>query len=187
MTSLRARRGPWLSAAGVLFLVLATVWMQNHALDRRAGFAAEDDVLFLPRSSALKALSLGHHEMMADFIVIRALVYFGSELTSKGDFRWLDNYLQTTVDLDPDRLELDEDGESMFMPSVEVLALLCERYNAQPPKQATVQKWHAKYLKVFDGGIDALKPAPEFKTKRRKAIENTFRWLESLAQTYWSH
>jgi len=93
----------------------------------------------------------------------------------------------TEILSNPDRLELDEDGESMFMPSIEVLALLCERYNAQPPKQATVQKWHAKYLKVFDGGIDALKPTPEFKTKRRKAIENTFRWLESVAQTYWSH
>lgn len=93
----------------------------------------------------------------------------------------------TEILANAERLELDEDGESMFMPSVEVLALLCERYNAKPPKPATVQKWHSKYLQVFDRGIDALKPKPEFKTKRRKVIENTFRWLESVAQTYWSH
>jgi hypothetical protein len=88
--------------AGVLFLVLGTIFVQNRALERRSHFAAEEDVLFLPRSSALKALSLGHHEMMADLIVIRALVYFGSEMTRKGDFRWFENYLQTAVDLDPE-------------------------------------------------------------------------------------
>src|SRR5207237_8390245 len=86
----------------VFLLCAGVVWMQNRALDRRSRFAAEEDVLFLPKSGALRALSLGHHELMADFIVIRALVYFGSELTSKGDFRWLDNYLQTAIDLDPE-------------------------------------------------------------------------------------
>jgi len=100
MLALRARRG--LTAAGVLLLIAVTVLLQNLALERRSRFAAEEDVLFLPRSSALKALSLGHHELMADFIVIRALVYFGSEVTAKGDFKWLDKYLQTAVDLDPE-------------------------------------------------------------------------------------
>jgi hypothetical protein len=93
----------------------------------------------------------------------------------------------TEILSNPDRLELDEDGESMFMPSVEVLALLCERYNAQPPKPATVQKWHTKYLQVYDRDIDGLEPTAEFKAGRRKVIENTFRWLESVAQTYWSN
>jgi hypothetical protein len=88
-------------AAGVCFLVGATLVTQNLALARRARFAADEDLLFLPRSSALRALSLGHNELMADLLVIRALVYFGSELTRHGDFRWLENYLQTAVDLDP--------------------------------------------------------------------------------------
>jgi hypothetical protein len=86
----------------------------------------------------------------------------------------------------PDRLELDEDGESMFMPSVEILALLCERYNAPPPKPATVKQWHGRYLQVYDKGIDALKPTKEFKVARRKVIENTFRWLEGVAAAYWT-
>jgi hypothetical protein len=86
---------------------------------------------------------------------------------------------------DPERLALDEDGESMLMPSVDILALLCERYNASPPKPATVQQWSQKYLQVFDRSIDALNPDPEFKVARRKAIEQTFRWLESLSESYW--
>ena len=40
----------------------------------------------------------------------------------------------TTTGIDP-----DEDGESLLMPSVEMLALLCERCNAAPPRPATVQ------------------------------------------------
>jgi hypothetical protein len=91
----------------------------------------------------------------------------------------------TAVAGDEGRLELDEDGETLFMPSVELLALLCERYNAEPPRPALVRQWHEKYLEVYDRGIDALKTSPEFKVDRRKAIEKTFRWLESLAESFW--
>ncbi len=91
----------------------------------------------------------------------------------------------TEVVADPERMRLDEDGESMLMPSVEILALLCERYNATPPKPATVRQWGQKYLSTYDRGIDALKPAANFKTARRKVIEHTFRWLESVAESYW--
>ncbi len=85
---------------------------------------------------------------------------------------------------DEERIEPDEDGESLLMPSVEVLALLCERYNAAPPRLATIRQWHQKYLAAFDKGFDKMKPAPGLKTARRKAIEKTFRWLESLSETY---
>jgi hypothetical protein len=85
---------------------------------------------------------------------------------------------------DDERLDPDEDGESLFMPSIDVLALLCERYGSEPPRPATVKQWHAKYLAAFDAGIDRLKPTAEFKTARRRVIDNTFRWLESLAESY---
>jgi hypothetical protein len=86
---------------------------------------------------------------------------------------------------DDARLELDEDGETLLMPSVELLALLCERYNAEPPRANLVRQWRDKYLEVYDRDIDELTPSPEFKTGRRKAIEKTFRWLESLAESFW--
>src|SRR5262249_10554711 len=81
---------------------------------------------------------------------------------------------------DPERTSLEEDGESLLMPSVEVLALLCERYNAPPPRPATVRGWHERYLAVYDREIDELDRPAEFKPARRKVIESTFRWLESL-------
>jgi hypothetical protein len=91
----------------------------------------------------------------------------------------------TEILADPERLALDEDGESMLMPSVDILALLCERYNARPPRPSTVQQWGHKYLHVYDSSIDALHPDREYKVARRKAIKQTFRWLESLAESYW--
>lgn len=91
----------------------------------------------------------------------------------------------TEIMADPERLELDEDGESMLMPSVEILALLCERYDSPPPKPATVRQWSQKYLQVYDDGIDRITSDAHFKTARRKAIEQTFRWLKSLGESYW--
>jgi hypothetical protein len=86
---------------------------------------------------------------------------------------------------DPERLEPDEDGESMLMPSVEILAQLCERCGATPPRPDAVRQWARKYLEAFDAAADPGGAAPGRRAGRRKVIENTFRWLESLADSYW--
>ena len=88
---------------------------------------------------------------------------------------------------DEERMRPDEDGETLLMPSVEILALLCERYGAAPPRPVTVRQWADKYLAVYDASIDRQRPRPsaEFKTGRRKAIDQTFRWLEGLAESHW--
>jgi hypothetical protein len=85
---------------------------------------------------------------------------------------------------DNERLRPDEDGESLLMPSIDVLALLCERYNVEPPRPATIKQWHSRYLAAFDAGIGKMKVTPEFKAGRRRVIDNTFRWLGGLSQSY---
>jgi len=82
---------------------------------------------------------------------------------------------------DDERLEPDEDGESLFMPSLDVLATLCERYAAKPPKPAKVRQWRDKYLAMFDAA--KVGASAEFRAARRMVIANTFRWLESLAES----
>ena len=84
---------------------------------------------------------------------------------------------------DDERLEPDEDGESLFMPSLDVLALLCERYAAEPPKLATIRQWRDRYLDLFDAA--EIGPSDEFRANRRMVIANTFRWLEGLAESEW--
>jgi hypothetical protein len=75
--------------------------LQSAALRERARLSSEDDVLYLPRPSALRVLSLGHHELVADLVFIRAIIYFGAQIHGTREFRWLDNYLETIVALDP--------------------------------------------------------------------------------------
>ena len=85
-----------------------------------------------------------------------------------------------------ERLDPDEDGESMFMPSVELLALLCERYGADPPRPDNVRAWADRYLAAYDAWVARKKKlSPEYKVERRRVIENTFRWLGGLAETHW--
>jgi hypothetical protein len=85
---------------------------------------------------------------------------------------------------DDERLAPGEDGESLLMPSVDVLAMLCERYDAEPPRPATVRQWRAKYLAAYDAGAHEMGPPPEFRAGRRKRIDETFRWLEGVAESY---
>lgn len=91
----------------------------------------------------------------------------------------------TEVVANKQRLRPGEDGEGLLMPSVELLALLCERYGAAPPKLATIRQWSDKYLRAFDKSDDLEGPTPGFRAARRKVIEKTFRWLEGLAESHW--
>ena len=86
---------------------------------------------------------------------------------------------------DDERLEPGEDGESLLMPSVEILALLCERCGASPPRLSVVKQWHEKYLAAFDAGFAGMDPPTDLAPDRRRVIENTFRWLESLSESYY--
>jgi hypothetical protein len=95
-----ARRG-FAAAAGILFLLVALVVTQDAALGRRARFPAGEDILYLPRPAALRAMVLGHGELAADLVFVRGLVYFGTQIEEKGEHRWLENYLDTITELDP--------------------------------------------------------------------------------------
>jgi len=46
-------------------------------------------------------MSLGYTELFADLIWVRQVLYFGEQLTGKGDFRHVDMYLRTAIALDP--------------------------------------------------------------------------------------
>lgn len=99
MRLLDARRG--LAAAGVFLLLIGAAVTEDALVRRRDRFPPGDDALYLPRPAALRAMSLGHTELAADLVFLRALIYFGGQLEQKGQFRWLDNYLDTITALDP--------------------------------------------------------------------------------------
>lgn len=63
--------------------------------------AHQSEAYLLPKPDTLSSLSLGHQEMMADMIWIRALSYFAVHFVVDRDYQWLERYIDTVVALDP--------------------------------------------------------------------------------------
>jgi hypothetical protein len=81
----------------------------------RETWPAEADTFYLPPSSALRAASLRHTELFADLIHARANVYFGTQLHARVPTKWLANYLNSAIDLDPKFQRLYLAGAAMLI------------------------------------------------------------------------
>ncbi|MFN8555797.1 MAG: DUF4259 domain-containing protein [Dehalococcoidia bacterium] len=84
----------------------------------------------------------------------------------------------------PGAADLDEDGESVLVPSVALLSLLSEHTGAAPPSPELVREWREAYVAIFDEQIDHLDPAPGYKEARRQVIVDTFARLEARAREF---
>jgi hypothetical protein len=81
----------------------------------RATWPPEADNYYLPSSNTLRLASLGHHELAADLVAARGNVYFGTQILGKGQQRWLSQYVNTAVDLDPYFHRLYVSGAAMIL------------------------------------------------------------------------
>src|ERR1043166_9009468 len=61
---------------------------------------------------------------------------------------------------DEERCALDEEGEGVLMPTVEMLSVLHEHCRLGLPERETIQRWKAQYLSVFDEHIDGFDSKP---------------------------
>jgi hypothetical protein len=82
-------------------LAAATLLCLRQSGELRGAWPPEADTFYLPSSKTLRLLSLGHHELAADLVAARGNVYFGTQILSKGEQRWLTRYVNTAADLDP--------------------------------------------------------------------------------------
>lgn len=87
-------------------LALVALCSLGDALRTRshASFASGqryEDVYYLPPPGALRYVSLGFDEALADLIWLRALVYFGDELIHDGGVRYVFEYTEAMLELDP--------------------------------------------------------------------------------------
>jgi hypothetical protein len=78
-----------------------TAVSRRQAQSLRSRWPAEADLMYLPSSTTLRWLTLGHTELGADLVAARANVYYGTQLGARAPLRWLHNYLHTAIDLDP--------------------------------------------------------------------------------------
>jgi len=61
-----------------------------------------EDVYYLPPNSWLKPLSLGFDSAIADLLWMRAILYFGKEMIAHGETRYIYDYIDAMLTLDPD-------------------------------------------------------------------------------------
>jgi hypothetical protein len=104
-------------AIGLLLLVLSTIALlcQSRANALRDHWPPEADTFYLPPSRILKLASLGHSELAADLIHSRANVYFGTQLHAHLPTKWLADYLNRAIDLDPQFRRLYLAGAAMLV------------------------------------------------------------------------
>jgi len=102
-------------SAGLLGLGTLAFFCLEHATRLRNAWPPEADTFYLPPSSALRVASLRHTELLADLIHARANVYYGTQLHARVPPKWLAQYLDTAIDLDPKFQRLYLAGAAMLI------------------------------------------------------------------------
>ena len=110
-------------AAAWAGLALGTFLCLRQASARRSTWPPEADTFYLPSSHTLHLMSLGHHELAADLVAARGNVYFGTQVMTKGEQRWLAQYVNTAIDLDPHFHALYLSGAAMVIYSGKTITL----------------------------------------------------------------
>jgi hypothetical protein len=96
--------------ARVALLVLALLGLGFVAAYHRQAVVLEVESMprrayregyMLPDAQALRLIALGHSEVAADLVWIRALSYFAVHFGLDRDYRWLESYIETIIALDP--------------------------------------------------------------------------------------
>lgn len=60
-----------------------------------------EDTYYLPPPQYLRLLTIGYHDAAADFLWMRSLLYLGEELVMRGESRYVFNYIDAMLALDP--------------------------------------------------------------------------------------
>jgi len=90
-----------LAALAILALAAASDGLRASAHERYRSAQRYEDVYYLPPAEWLPVLSLGWDEAAADLLWMRALVYFGEEFQHSSGLRYVFDYGDAIVTLDP--------------------------------------------------------------------------------------
>lgn len=91
---------------GVILVLLAAAAsaLRLTVRERHLAVQAYEDVYYLPPPGWLPLVSLGYREALADLIWCRSLVYFGEEVVHRGTVRYVFDYTEAMLELDPEFL-----------------------------------------------------------------------------------
>jgi hypothetical protein len=90
----------------IVLAVVAVCWggvqlVQGAANDERATWPKVEEYVVLPSPETAPAASLGYRQLMADITWARLLVYYGSAHIGKSDFRYMQQFADNIIALDP--------------------------------------------------------------------------------------
>jgi hypothetical protein len=83
-------------------LALCIRVIRLDAFDKRQAGQRFEDIYYLPRPDFLPVLSLGYRDALADLIWCKSLVYFGDQLGHRGIVKFVFEYSDAILALDPD-------------------------------------------------------------------------------------
>lgn len=82
-------------------IFFATILFQTQIDKTRPDYSRIDEMKYLPSGQFLKGAALAYDELFADFLWIKAIVYFGEQLQKDQNYKWLYHLLDIVVTLDP--------------------------------------------------------------------------------------
>jgi hypothetical protein len=82
-------------------LVSLSLLAQIEAEDARTDWPPKEELVHLPPKDALRFLSLGYREFLADLLWLRAINYFGEHLHTDRKYVAMDRYIEAVIALDP--------------------------------------------------------------------------------------
>jgi len=90
----------------VVVLVAAACWLTREvrlrAFSQHQAGQRYEDLYYLPAHDWLPVLSLGYRQALADLIWCRSLVYFGEDIGQSGKVKYVFEYTDAILALDPD-------------------------------------------------------------------------------------
>ncbi len=84
------------------FVVYAAVFLSQTQIDKsRTRYSKFEDMKYLPSGQFLKGAALAYDELFADYLWIKAIVYFGDHFQTDKSYKWLYHLLDIISTLDP--------------------------------------------------------------------------------------
>lgn len=83
----------------VISLILGMTQVQKTLLQYKP--TEQETLLYLPSGKYLKPLALGYNQLLADFLWMKTISYFGGHFLGDKQYPWLAHMLNLIIDLDP--------------------------------------------------------------------------------------
>lgn len=91
---------------------------------------------------------------------------------------------EVTELLEGEEFGIDE-GFDEAVALVDLVRLIHAHTGMAPPREAVVNKWKKRVLKVFDAEIEGMEPTEGFAEARRAAIVRSFDELATASRAFW--